>query len=430
MEQNKHHQVVIIGGGTAGITVASSIRRHAKYLNVAIIEPADNHYYQPAFTLVGAGAYNLEKTKRSEKSLIPPGVSWIKDAAKSFDPEGNSVVLSSGDTVTYDYLVVCPGLALEWDGVEGLKDALGKDGVCSNYSPDYVEYTWDCIQNLKKGSQALFTQPPMPIKCPGAPQKIAYLAADYLRKKGRAGDCDLHFLTQAPAIFGVPYFARALEKVMSRYGINTHYQTNLVSINGAAKKATFEDSEGKRQVLDYDMLHVTPPQGAPDFIKDSPLAGEGGWISVDKNSLQHTKYANIFSLGDVCSTPNSKTAAAIRKQSPVVVRNILNMIAGKALEEGYDGYASCPLTTSYGKVLLAEFIYGGKVTPTLPLTPNRELAVYWWVKVTGLPLMYWHYMLKGYEWFFGHNVDYVEDKSQPASEPVEKTEEPEKKKAA
>ena len=410
---NSNHDVVIVGGGTAGITVAASLRRRApKSLDIAIIDPAESHYYQPAWTLVGGGAYSLERTRRSLASLVPAGVRLIRDAVTAFRPDANEVTLASGDVVGYAQLVVCPGLILDWEKVEGLPGALGRNGVCSNYSADHAEYTWACIQALKSGARAVFTQPPMPFKCPGAPQKIAYLTADHLRRSGLLKSCHVEFHTATPAIFGVPFFAKALTRVAARYGIEVDVSHNLIAVDGAARKATFEvvdgDGKGSRIVVDYDMLHVTPPQAPPAFIRTSPLANEAGWVDVDQGSLQHPKFSNVFSLGDVCSTPNSKTAAAIRKQSPVVVRNILRVRKGEEAVAEYDGYASCPLTTAYGKVIMAEFIYGGKVTPSLPLNPGKERWVNWWIKKTGLPLMYWHYMLKGREWFPEHNTRWRE----------------------
>lgn len=407
------HQIVIIGGGTAGITVAATLRRKpgGQSLDIAIVEPAHSHYYQPAFTLVGAGAYTLAATKRKEQDLIPSGVKLIKDSVSAFDPQHNQVTLRSGDQLSYDYLVVCTGLDLIWEKIRGLPETIGQHGVCSNYAPEYVEYTWRCIQGLKAGAKALFTQAPLPFKCPGAPQKIAYLAADHLRKRGLLDKCTLQFLTHAPAMFGVPLFSRELDKVVAHYGIRPFFQHNLVAVDGPGKTATFEIVGGERQgeqvTLPFDMLHVTPPQLPPPMVRSGPLANEAGFVDVHQHSLQHRKFSNVFALGDSCSTPNSKTAAAIRKQAPVVARNLLILINGGSLDESYDGYASCPLTTAYGKVIMAEFIYGGKVTPTFPLDPRRERWINWWIKVTGLPLMYWHYMLKGHEWFFRHNRDYV-----------------------
>lgn len=414
MADASQYNVLIVGGGTAGITVAASLKKRqgVHNLSIAIVEPKDTHYYQPALTLVGAGVWSLAKTRRGEAQLIPAGVDWIQDKAVSFDPDNNSIGLGSGGTLGYDYLIVCPGLCLDWSKIEGAKEALGANGVCSNYDPQYAEYSWECLQNLKPGAKALFTQPPLPFKCPGAPQKMAYLSADYLRKQGIGGDCELHFLTHAPGMFAVPLFAKELVKVAARHDINVHFEHKLVSIDGANRRATFEvtggDQAGSSIEMEFDMLHVTPPQSPPEEIRNSSLANDAGFVELDQSTLRHTRYGNVFGLGDAGSTPNSKTAAAVRKQSPVVVKNLLKVIEGANIDDIYDGYASCPLTTAYGKVMMAEFCYGGKVTPTFPLDPRKERWSYWWIKVTGLPIFYWHYMLKGREWFFKHNVDFVD----------------------
>lgn len=304
-------------------------------------------------------------------------------------------------------------MKLDWAKIDGLAEALGREGVCSNYSPDHVRYTWECIKALKPGRKAVFTQPPLPFKCPGAPQKIVYLTADYLQRGGIRTNVDLKYFVHAPVIFGVPFFARECAKVAERYGVKVHYQHNLVAVDAKAKTALFEiaggDSQGQRISVPYDMLHVSPPQSPRDDISSSPLSNAAGWVEVNQNSMQHVRHANVFALGDVTATPNSKTAAAVRKQAPVVVRNILKLMNGQAIDGGYDGYASCPLTTANGKAIIAEFIYGGKVTPTLPiLNPGKERWLGWWIKASFLPIMYWQYMLKGYEWFPKHNTAFKE----------------------
>ncbi len=407
----QHHTILIVGGGAAGVSIANTLHRQKADIDVAIIEPSEKHYYQPGFTIIGGGAYTLKQATKNEADLINNKVTWIKDYAETFQPDQNTVTLRSGDTVSYDYLVVCPGLQLDWDKIKGLKETLGKNNVCSNYSPDTVEYTWECIQNIKSGT-ALFTQPPMPIKCAGAPQKIMYLAADRFRKQGILDKFNIEFCNAGPGMFGVPFFAKALSKVVADYGIKTAFNHNLVAIDGPAKTATFEttDSEGNKQqvVKPFDMIHVTPPQSAPDFIKKSPLANAAGWVDVNENTLQHARYSNIFGLGDAGSTPNAKTAAAVRKQVPVVIDNILNLMNGKQLEYKYDGYGSCPLTTSLNTVMLAEFSYGGKVTPSFPfLDPRKNRGIWWWGKTTGFPWLYWHLMLKGYRIDIPHLESYA-----------------------
>ena len=414
MSNGAGKHVVIVGGGSAGITVAASLMRKTggRGVDLTLVEPSGVHYYQPAFTLVGAGAYKFDRTKRPTESLIPRGVEWVREKVTAFEPDSNNIRLSSGSTMSYDYLVVCPGVELNWDKIAGAAEALGKNGVCSNYAPEHTEYTWSCIQNLKPGSNALFTQAPLPFKCPGAPQKIAYLAAHYLQKRGMLKNCRLHFLTHGGAMFAVPLFSRELEKVAARYGINVHFQHNLTAVDWKKRTATFEvvggDKQGQKLSMEFDLLHMTPPQSPPQAVKTGPLANQAGWVDLNQNTMQHVKYKNVFGLGDAGSTPNSKTAAAVRKQAPIVVRNLMTVMGGGSLDPGYDGYASCPLTTAYGKVIMAEFCYGGKVTPTFPLDPRRERWVNWWIKVTGLPIFYWNYMLRGYEKFFPHNTAYVE----------------------
>ena len=407
-----HHSILIVGGGAAGVSTANNMHRKNAEIDIALIEPSEKHYYQPGFTIIGGGAYTLKRATKNEADLIHPSVTWVKDFAESFQPDENKVTLKSGDVISYDFLVVCPGLQLDFNKIDGLVETLGKNGVCSNYSADTVEYTWETLQKVESGN-ILFTQPPMPIKCAGAPQKIMYLAADRFRKKGIADKVNVEFFNAGPGMFGVPFFAKALTKVVEDYGITTNFGHNLVAINGKTKTATFEvmGDNGRSFLVtkEFDMIHVTPPQSAPDFIKTSPLANEGGWVDVHQGTLQHNKFSNIFGLGDAASTPNAKTAAAVRKQVPVVVDNILKLLENKEVAEGYDGYGSCPLTTSLNTVMLAEFSYGGKVTPSFPfLDPRTNSRLWWFGKTFGFPWLYWQLMIKGIRFDIPHKASYVE----------------------
>jgi sulfide:quinone oxidoreductase len=397
---NASFSVVVIGGGAAGITVAAELRRHRPSLKVAIVEPSEVHCYQPGWTLVGAGVFKAAQTQRREETLIPSGVTWLRQKATTFYPDENVVALSDGTRLAYQQLVVCPGLQLDWSKVEGLTDSLGRNGVCSNYRIDSAAYTWECLKALKGGS-AIFTQPAMPIKCAGAPQKIMYLAADHLRKSGLLGKTSIEFCLTGDVLFGVPFFVPPLQAAVDRYGIKVRYKHTLKAVDGPAKKAIFAvvgpDGALPDVVRSFDFLHVTPPQSAPDFVKASPLANGAGWVDVDPATLRHVRYGNIFSLGDAAGTANAKTAAAVRLQAPVVVNNLLAVIDGKSLPAAYDGYGSCPLTTAYGEVVLAEFLYGGKVAPSFPLDPRVPRSSMWLLKTKFLPFLYWSMMLKGSE---------------------------------
>ncbi|MCA9567297.1 MAG: NAD(P)/FAD-dependent oxidoreductase [Myxococcales bacterium] len=390
-----HHEVLIVGGGAAGITLASLLTKEGDVSDVAIIEPSEVHYYQPLFTLVGGGVFKKGDTSRAEAKCIPPGVTWIKDRAATFDPANNSVTLAGGDTVTYDVLAVCPGLQLDWDRVEGLKDAVGKNGVVSNYSPDTVESTWEAIRHLK-GGKAIFTYPQNPIKCAGAPQKIMWLAEHHFERAGIRDKVEITYATTGGAIFGIPRYAKTLARLADERNIHLRYMHDLVGIRAAEKKAVFKHlGDGSEVVLDYDMIHVTPPQSAPDFIKKSPLADAAGWVDVDMYTTQHKKHPNVFSIGDASSLPNSKTAAAIRKQAPVCATNIVAFRKGQELPAKYNGYASCPLVTGYGRLILAEFGYGGEIMETMPFDQSQERYSMYFAKAHMLPAMYWHGMLKG-----------------------------------
>jgi len=391
-----HHQVVIVGGGTAGITVAARLAKlWGKRLDIAVLEPSDKHYYQPLWTLVGDGVAPKQITERSEAAVMPRGVQWIRDAAAEFLPAENTIRTRDGKKITYDWLVVAAGLQILWDKIPGLRESLGKGGVCSNYSFGTVDFTWQAIREFK-GGNAIFTNPSGAVKCGGAPQKIMYLADEHFRKAGVRDKANVIYMSALPNIFAVERYRKTLEKVISRKEIDCRFQHELVEILPERHEVVFRNLEsGKCITLPYDLLHVTPPMGPPTLLAASPLADEQGWIDVDRQTLRHKRYANVFALGDCSNLPTSKTGAAIRKQAPVLVKNLRAAIAGQAPGAIYDGYTSCPLVTGYGKLVMAEFDYDKRPQETFPIDQSRERWSMWLVKRYLLPLMYWHGMLKG-----------------------------------
>ena len=392
-----HYQVLIVGGGTAGLTVASRLATQPNAPDMGLIEPSEKHYYQPLWTLVGAGVFPKEETERDERDYIPPGVDWIQDRVDTFDPDNNSVTTARGDTVSYDYLVVTAGIQIDWEAIPGLKESVGKPGtgVCSNYSYETVGSTWQNISNLKSGT-AIFTQPSTGVKCAGAPQKICYLAEDHFRRSGVRNNIKVVFASGTGGIFAVKKYADSLYRVIDRKGIETHFSTELVALRPDSKEAVFEPVGGGEQtVMKYDMIHVTPRQSAPDFIKKSKLAATSGWVDVDQFTTQHNRYPNVFSCGDSSSLPTSKTGAAIRKQAPVLVENLMEAIEGRPLTTQYDGYTSCPLVTGYGSLILAEFDYDKNPQESFPFDQSQERYSMYALKAYGLPRMYWHGMLRG-----------------------------------
>lgn len=414
-----HFQLVIIGGGTGGIMSAAQMLAKDSSLNIAIIEPADYHYYQAAWTLVGANTFDFEKSRKKMADVMPKGVTWIKDFATSFDAPQNKIFTKNSGTLSYDFLVVSPGLVMDPSQIEGLTEALGKGVVCSNYTNP--QHTWEVLKNFK-GGNAVFAQPTTPIKCGGAPQKIAYLASDYFRKTGIQSKTNVVLAMPGTVVFGIPSIKDTLMNVIHNYGIKFKPNYAPVKVDGDKKIITFkvniedtnqiqvDDSIGEKLSSDhlvevpFDMLHIAPPQVAPQFVRDSDLVNEAGWLDVDIHTLQHKKYANIFGLGDVAGLPTAKTGAAIRKQVPIVIANILNLIKENLLsDKTYNGYSSCPLVTGYGKMVLAEFNYKNEFTPDPKLKQMLVFKSYkehwrlWILKKYILPYLYWNKMLKGKE---------------------------------
>ena len=395
-----HHQFLIVGGGTAGITVAAQLQKKFNKPDVAIIEPSDVHYYQPMWTFNGAGVFHKEKSKKLMKDVMPYDVAWIKDYVVAFHPDQNIVETECGKFFSYEYLIVAPGIQIDWDAIPGLAENIGTKGICSIYSYNQVDYVQECINNTKKG-RALFTQPATKFKCGGAPQKIMYLSSDTWKNAGVLDDIDVKFTSAGSVIFGVEEIKEALGPVVERYGIDVKLLHNLKEIKADKKIAVYDILKDGKPVdeveLEYEMLHVTPPMSSPDFIKNSPLADDEGWVDVDKHSLQHNKYPNIFSLGDAGSTPNAKTGAAVRKQAPVVVGNLISLHEKDKINNdlSYDGYGSCPLITGYNKLILAEFDYDNNMTPSFPINQAKERWSMYHMKRDLLPIMYWQGMLKG-----------------------------------
>lgn len=404
MTKEINTKITIVGSGTAGLTVAAQLMRKEPHLHgdITIIDPSENHYFQPEFTLVGAGESKLEDTVRKQETLIPKGVNWVQESVVEFFPEENYLTTDNETKVNYEYLVVAGGIQLDWDKVKGLEETIGKNGVCSNFSPKYVESTWDNVRNFK-GGKAIVTQPSTPIKCPGAPKKVLYLVDDYFKKTSIRHKSEVELVTGLDRLCPVDYYNPGLVELTKEKGIAVTELMDLIEIDGPNKKATFKSVEHDETITrDFDMIHVTPFMSSPDFIANSPIADEAGWVDVNEYTLRHNKYENVFSAGDCSSLPTGQTGAAIRGQAPVLVDNLLAAIHNKEMNSKYDGYSACPYVTSYNTVIMAEFVYGDesniygyKPTESFPFDQRKESKSMYLLNKHLMPMMYWNGMLRG-----------------------------------
>ncbi|KAL2256382.1 hypothetical protein VTK26DRAFT_1755 [Humicola hyalothermophila] len=408
VNQGHNHKVVVVGGGSAGLAISHQLLLTGKFAqdDIAIVDPAEYHHYQPGWTLVGGGLKTKEELKRPLSSLLDPKLKHYPSALATFSPEDNTVTLSSGARLTYDQLVVAPGIKVDLSSIKGLPEAVSNPDapVSSIYTYETVDKVFKTIETLRSGT-ALFTQPAGVLKCAGAPQKIMWLALDHWKRAGlyQPGSADsspikVAFATGLPVMFGVPKYSAALEALRQERGVEGLFAHDLVEVDG--QTAVFKTADGSGLVRrPFDLLHAVPKMGPHAFVRNSALANEAGFVDVDDNTLQHKKYANVWSAGDASSLPTSKTAAAITAQAPVLVRNLVHVMeGGKDVQGGYDGYTSCPLLTEYGKVMLAEFKYGGvpkETFATLGLDQATPRRAFYHLKKDFFPWVYYTSMVKG-----------------------------------
>jgi len=418
-------KVVIVGGGAGAIMALSRLCRAITNPDITIIAPNEVHLYQPGQVFVGSGAMQFEDLLLDNHNYINQDeVTWIKDAVKTFDADNDRLITRSGEIVEYDYLVVATGVQYHYEAIKGLsEDDIGKNGITSVYLSDLEKgtargatATWQWFNELKEAAKTkkpkvIYTQPNTPIKCGGAPQKMLFLSADYLKLAGLSAAYS--FVSSHDKLFHLPAIDKALHQVQDNYeSVENKFQHHLQAIDVVAKKATFihayeveevdEDfgttelvSKTDRVVMDYDFIHVVPPMSPVDAIMESTLIGDSGWLDVDKNTLQHKRYKNVFGIGDTCGIPMGKTGGSARHQGPILTKNLLSLMRGKEPKASFDGYTVCPIKTEYGKIIMAEFNYNGPA-PTLPFLAFEKPRWLWWAfDLYMLKPMYQYLMLTG-----------------------------------
>jgi sulfide:quinone oxidoreductase len=390
--------IVIAGSGLGGLAVANRLARELEGARITIIDRKEEHNYQPGYTLVASGVWPVEKVRDRNADFMPAGVNWVKDMVSGFDPAANTVLTAGGERIRYDFLVVATGVQLDYAQIEGMDvAAIGREGLASVYpGPQAAQATWAAMQTFaERGGQALMTLPATPLKCAGAPLKMTFMLRDRLQRAGTAGKSQVQFMSALGTVFGVP---KVNDNVLARWkdlGIGVEFSHKLTAVDIGARRATFTTPEGEKVEKPYDFLHVVPPMRAPDAVKTSPLAWQagpmaaGGWLEVDKATLQHRRFANVFGIGDINGTPRGKTAATVKKSAPLVVHNLLRVMQGQPADEKFDGYTSCPLITREGSAMLIEFDYEGRLTPSLPMIePLQDSYFAWLMKIRMLKPAY------------------------------------------
>ncbi|ULG74323.1 NAD(P)/FAD-dependent oxidoreductase [Macrococcus brunensis] len=390
---NKKYQVVILGGGSGGISTASRLIK-AGIKDILIIDHADYHAYQPSWPLVGSGAEKKENSRKKMEKVVPHGADFLQQKVTAIQAVERIIRLDNKEQVNYEYLVVALGLQLDFDKIAGLSETLGKNQVCTNYLYDYVDYTYKSLKKVKAGN-VIVTKPSTPIKGGVAPENSLFTFDEFFKDK-KKGRPTLILKSALDSLFPVEKYRRQIEKQIEDKGISYDLQHELIAVNGPEQTAIFKNLQTEETYsTPFDMLLVTPPMSAPDVVKQSTLSDEEGWLNVNKHTLQHVRHQNVFGLGDCTNLPTVKMGSAVRKQVPVLAENLVAQIKGKKLPGYYDGMTACPIATEYGQAIMAEFSYDLKPKESLPLDQSKTNPLLYQLKKRAIPFMYWYGMLKG-----------------------------------
>lgn len=397
-------RIVIIGAGAGGTSLANRLVRRLDGAQITLIDPRAAHLYQPGLTLVAAGLKPADYVVSKTTDWLPKGTELIAERAAAIDPEAKTVSTESGLSVAYDFLVVAPGLTLDHDAIEGFSlDMVGENGLGALYAgPQYAAATWKAASKfIDEGGVGIFTRPETEMKCAGAPLKHTFLIEDITRNEGNRGKAEFHYAAPQGSLFGVPIVAEKVRMLFGTRDIQTHMKHTLKSIEPGAKRAVFVDADGIDLEMEYDYIHVIPPQRAPEVIRQSGLSWadkwtDQGWVECDKASLRHLRYDTIWALGDVAGVPKGKTAASVKWQVPVVEDGLVAAIEEREPTETYNGYTSCPMITRVGRAMLVEFDYNNNLVPSFPgvIAPLEELWISWLMKEVALKATY-NAMLRG-----------------------------------
>jgi sulfide:quinone oxidoreductase len=380
------------------LAAANRLADRLEGAEITLLDARRRHLYQPGFTLIAAGLRPAGYSVSDTAQWVPKGARLIEEAAASFDPETDTVTTTSGAKVAYDFLIVAAGIKLDYAAIEGWEDGLiGREGIGSVYAgPEEAAITWGLMDRFTEaGGRALFFRPATEMKCAGAPLKYTFLTDDYARRRGTRGKSELVYAAHGGSLFSVPIVDEKVRMLFEDRGVTVVKNHVIRAIDPGRRVATFDTPEGPKEIP-YDFTNVIPPMRAADAVRGSALAWQtgafaaDGWVEVDRATLRHARFPNVFAVGDVAGVPKGKTAASVKWQVPVAVDHLVADIAGTTSDAAYNGYTSCPLITRVGRAMLVEFDYNNNLTPSFPgvIAPLEELWVTWLMKEVALKATY------------------------------------------
>lgn len=414
---DKKVRIVIVGGGTGGIIATARLRRSVPHAEIILISPNQTHLYQSGQTFVAAGLYIQADNERKTSEILPDNVKWLQERVVSFEPDNNTVHTDKSGAIKYNFLVIALGVEYDYSRIKGLDSSMiGENGIASVYLNDTITGTalggnitkswFEQIHNMasRKEIKVLCTEPDTPIKGMGSSLDVLFLGNDIAKGNGLSFKKDVHknvkftFVRADEHLFAIKNFNAAIKQKIDREkNMDTLLGYNLTEIDAQQKIATF-DVNNKKIKMNYDFIHITPAMQVPKVLRDSSLViKEGkykGYLAVDKKTLQHLKYKNIFGLGDVLGIPLAKTAGSAQKQGVVIQDNITSAIKGNKLSMAFDGYTIAPIKTKFGEIMLAE-VKGTQVLSKFGLSPYKSRWIWWALDLHLARKAYFSLMMRG-----------------------------------
>lgn len=358
---SRHHDVVVLGAGNAGISLAARLRRLG-CRDVLVVAPSATHLYRPMLNYVGGGQAALAELTMSTRSVVPRGVEWLRDRAVAVHPDRHEVETAKGERVGYTDLVVATGLEEDLGAVEGLEPALVSGWASTPHLEDRAERTWEAMRPMRRG-RVVFTLPPEPAPCGGTGLKPLFLAADHWRRTGALRDVEIHLVTPFASVLDLPVVDGTLGARLEALGVRVHHGARVASLDHVSRTVRVASAGGTTTLEQVDHAVVVPHYRGPSWLA-ALSSGDAGLVDVDPETMAHRAAPDVWSLGDVADLRTRPSGGGLRRQVDVLSDNIARRRLGQELRR-YDGYTIIPVTTDRRRVLLAEMDRDGVPQPTV-----------------------------------------------------------------